>query len=417
MEGPAAVSTTTGAAPAAAAGMADLLYGEAETELRAAVRALLQDRSAWRDVLATTETPETYDAGLWRALAADVGCAGLLIPEGNGGAGASYREAAVVAEESGRAVAPVPYLGSAVVATTALLSAGDDQLLTALADGTATAALAIPFATAPGASPQPTVRLGAPGAAREADEQSGYRLSGTVAGIADALPADLLLVPADGVPYGLYAVRAADAGVSLAPVVSLDMTRQLADLTLEEVPGRRVASGEAAKRAVATALSAGAAVLASAQLGTAERCLEITVTYLKERRQFARPVGSFQALKHRVADLWVGVTQAPAAARYAAACLAAGDPDTLVAVALAKAACSDIAVRPAQECVQLHGGIGFTWEHPAHLYLKRAKSSSIGFGTPDRHRTALAGLVNSPPPPPSRAPHRLPSHHAPSPRH
>jgi alkylation response protein AidB-like acyl-CoA dehydrogenase len=404
MEGPATVSeprgtaTTTGAAPAAAAGMPDLLYGEAETELRAAVRALLQDRSAWRDVLARTETPETYDAGLWRALAADVGCAGLLIPEGNGGAGASYREAAVVAEEAGRAVAPVPYLGSAVVATTALLAAGDDQLLTALADGTATAVLAIPFAAAPGASQQPTVRLGAP-AAQVAAGEDGYRLSGTVTGVADALLADVVLVPADGVPYGLYAVRTAQPGVSLAPVVSLDMTRQLADLTFEEAPGRRVASGEAARKAVAAALAAGAAVLASELLGTAERCLEITVAYLKERRQFARPIGSFQALKHRVADLWVGVTQARAAARYAAACLAAGDPDAPVAVALAKAACSDIAVRAAQECVQLHGGIGFTWEHPAHLYLKRAKSSSIAFGTADRHRSSLARLANLPAPP------------------
>jgi alkylation response protein AidB-like acyl-CoA dehydrogenase len=392
------VSAPTGrgaaARPDVVGGMPDLLYGETETELRAAVRALLDDRAGWRDVLARTETPQTYDDGLWRVLAADVGCAGLLIPEGHGGAGASYREAAVVAEEAGRAVAPVPYLGSAVVATAALLAAGDDQLLTALSDGTVTAALAVPFATMPGSSPKPTVRLGAPGAARDAG--GGYWLSGTVTGVADALPADVLLVPSDGVPYGLYAVETAGAGVAQVPVVSLDMTRQLTDLTLEDVPGRRVASGEAAKRAVDAALAAGAGLLASELLGTAERCLEITVAYLKERRQFARPLGSFQALKHRVADLWVGVTQARAAARYAAACLAAGDPDAPVAVALAKAACSDIAVRAAQECVQLHGGIGFTWEHPAHLYLKRAKSSSIGFGTAGRHRASLAGMVNLP---------------------
>jgi alkylation response protein AidB-like acyl-CoA dehydrogenase len=181
-------------------------------------------------------------------------------------------------------------------------------------------------------------------------------------------------------------------------VVSLDMTRQLADVTFESVPARRIASGEAAHRAVARALDAGAAVLASEQLGAAERCLEITVAYLKERRQFGRQIGSFQALKHRVADLWVGVTQARAAARYAAACLAAGAADTPVAIALAKAACSDIAVRVAQESVQLHGGIGFTWEHPAHLYLKRAKSSSIGLGTADWHRASLAGLAGLDPP-------------------
>jgi alkylation response protein AidB-like acyl-CoA dehydrogenase len=402
---PAAEGTVTGAAaagppatvppagppadvPPAAAGLPDLLYGEAETELRAAVRALLADRCGWSDVLARTQTAETYDTGLWRVLAAELGCAGLLIPESSGGAGASYREAAVVAEETGRAVAPVPFLGSAVAATAALLAAGDDELLTALAAGTSTAVLAVPFAAAPGARPEPTVRLG--------PVDSGYRLTGTITGVADALPADVLLVPADGVPYGLYAVPAAEAGVSVAPVVSLDMTRQLADLTLADVPGRRIASGPAAEQAVASALAAGAAMLAAEQLGVAERCLEMTVAYLKERRQFGRQIGSFQALKHRVADLWVGVAQARAAARYAAACLAAGDPDTPVAIALAKAVCSDIAVRAAEECLQLHGGIGFTWEHPTHLYLKRAKSTSIGFGTADRHRASLAGLVDLP---------------------
>jgi alkylation response protein AidB-like acyl-CoA dehydrogenase len=377
----------------AAGGLPDLLYGEAETELRAAVRSLLQDRCGWADVLARTETAQTYDTGLWRVLAADLGCAGLLIPESSGGAGASYREAAVVAEETGRAVAPVPFLGSAVVATAALLAAGDEDLLTALAAGTTTVALGVPFQAPPGARPQPTVRLTAAG-------DSGYRLTGTVTAVADALPADVLLVPTDGVPYGLYAVAADAAGLSRAPAVSLDMTRQLADLTLADAPGRRIASGEAADRAVAAGLAAGAAMLAAEQLGLAERCLELTVAYLKERRQFGRQVGSFQALKHRVADVWVGVTQARAAARYAAACLATADPDTPVAIALAKAACSDIAVRAAEECLQLHGGIGFTWEHPTHLYLKRAKSSSIGFGTADRHRASLAGLVDLPGPRP-----------------
>jgi alkylation response protein AidB-like acyl-CoA dehydrogenase len=374
---------------AAAAGLPDLLYGETETELRAAVRSLLQDRCGWPEVLARTETAQTYDTGLWRVLAADLGCAGLLIPESSGGAGASYREAAVVAEETGRAVAPVPFLGSAVVATAALLAAGDEDLLAAMAAGTTTVALGVPFQVLPGARPEPTVRLTPAG-------DSGYHLTGTVPAVADALPAGVLLVPADGVPYGLYAVAADAPGVSLTPTVSLDMTRQLAELTLAGAPARRIASGEAADRAVAAALAAGAAMLASEQLGLAERCLEMTVAYLKERRQFGRQIGSFQALKHRAADLWVGVTQARAAARYAAACLAAGDPDSPVAVALAKAACSDIAVRAAQECLQLHGGIGFTWEHPTHLYLKRAKSSSIGFGTADRHRARLAELVDLP---------------------
>jgi alkylation response protein AidB-like acyl-CoA dehydrogenase len=375
----------------------DLLYTETETELRAAVRDLLADKAPWRDVLARTETAETYDTGLWRRLAAEVGVAGLLIPESLGGAGASYREAAVVAEEIGRAIAPVPFLGSAVVATTALLSGGDTELLTELASGAVTAALAVPFAAAPGKLPVPTVRLEGP---QPGDAAARYRLSGQVLGVADALPADVLLVPGDGVPYGLYAVRVRDVGVGTAPVVSLDQTRQLCDITFASAPATQVASGPKAEAAVAAALLAGAGVLASEQFGLAERALEITVAYVKERHQFARPVGGFQAIKHRLADLWVAVTQARAAARSAANGLVnASGTESELSVALAKAACSDTALKAAQEMIQLHGGIGFTWEHPAHLFLKRAKADSIGFGTADAHRASLARLANLPAPP------------------
>ena len=150
--------------------------------------------------------------------------------------------------------------------------------------------------------------------------------------------------------------------------------------------------------AVDAGLTAGAALLASEQLGVAEWCLDTTVAYLKERHQFARPIGSFQALKHRLADVWVDLTQVRAVARYAAACAADGDPDLPVAASLAQAFCSPAVVHAAEECVQLHGGIGFTWEHPAHLYLKRAKADAIGFGPADRHRAALAALVDLPGP-------------------
>jgi alkylation response protein AidB-like acyl-CoA dehydrogenase len=378
----------------------DLLYTEQESDLRAAVRALLEDRAGWRDVLARTETADTVDTGLWQTLAAQVGCAGLLVPEAKGGAGATYREAAVVAEELGRAVAPVPFLGSAVMATTALLSAGDDELLAEVASGAVTAALAVPFAAGAAGpqtslTPTPTVRVAGPA---RGDDPGSSRLSGTVAGVADALTADVLLVPADGVPYALYVVRADDPGLGRAPVVSLDMTRQLCDLSLEGVAARRIATGGDAAQAVVRALVAGAGIIASEQLGLAERCLELTVAYVKERRQFARPVGSFQAIKHRLADLWVAVIQARAAARYAAACLAPGDRDTALAVAMAKATCSEVAIKAAQETIQLHGGIGFTWEHPAHLYLKRAKADAIGLGTADAHRATVAKLAGLPAP-------------------
>jgi len=374
----------------------DLLYGETENELRAAVRSVLEDKAAWPDVLARTETAETYDSALWHTLAADIGLAGLLIPEAHGGAGASYREAAVVAEEIGRAIAPVPFLGSAVVATTALLSPGDAGLLAELASGAVTAALAVPFAAGPASLPAATVRIEA---SRPGDEAGTYRLSGQVPGVADALPAGLLLVPADGVPYGLYAVRVSGGGVGTTPVVSLDQTRQLADLTFDGALARQVAAGTQAEAAVRAALLAGAGVLASEQFGLADRALELTVAYVRERRQFARPVGGFQAIKHRLADLWVAVSQARAVARAAADRLSQqNEAETELTVALAKAVCSDTALKAAQEMVQLHGGIGFTWEHPAHLFLKRAKADSIGFGTADAHRASLARLANLPAP-------------------
>jgi alkylation response protein AidB-like acyl-CoA dehydrogenase len=241
-------------------------------------------------------------------------------------------------------------------------------------------------------------------AARPGDAADGVtRLRGTITAVADALLADVLLVPADGVPAALYVVETNAPGVHRTPVVSLDMTRQLCDITLDDVPARRVAGGADAEAAVTAGLNAGAAILAAEQLGLAQRCLDLTVAYVKERHQFARPVGSFQAVKHRLADVWTAITQARAASRYAAACLADGDPavagwDGPVAVALAKSACSEAAVLAAEECVQLHGGIGFTWEHPAHVYLKRAKASSVGFGSAGAHRSALAALVNLPAP-------------------
>ncbi len=382
-------------------GLPDLLYSEAERALADSLGSLLADRGGLDKTLARTESVETYDDALWHAVAAELGCAGLLIPERGGGAGASYREAASVAEALGAAVAPVPFLGSSVVATAALLSVAAsaptrvaDDLLRRMADGGVTSALATPFATPPGRGFPVSVRVAG---LRPGDSEAGVaRMRGMVSGVADALPAGVLLVPADGVPHALYLVEVSAPGVAKAPVVSLDMTRQLCDLSLDDAPGTLIASGAAASAALEAALTAGAGILAAEQVGVAQRCLDMTVAYTSERRQFARPVGSFQALKHRMADVWVAISQARAASRYAAACLATGDPDVKVAVAMAKAYCSEAAVLAAQECVQLHGGIGFTWEHPAHLYLKRAKADSIGFGTPDAHRAVLAALVNLP---------------------
>jgi alkylation response protein AidB-like acyl-CoA dehydrogenase len=348
-----------------------LVYSGVEEELRASVRKVLGDRSPWQQVLARVESDSPYDTGLWHTLAAEVGCAGLPVPQARGGAGASWREAAVVAEELGRAVAPVPHLGS-TLATAALLAVDDGDLLAKVASGNVVATLAVPLTGRP-------AEVGAGGGA----------LTGMVTSVADALPADVFLVPAAG---GLWEVAASRARVTA--VTSLDLTRPLADLSFESAPARQIAGGAAASGALSAALTAGCVLLASEQLGVAEWCLDTTVEYVKNRRQFGRPVGSFQAVKHRLAQLWVAVTQARAVARYAADCLAEGSPDTAVAASLAQAHCSPVAVRAAEECVQLHGGIGFTWEHPAHLYLKRAKSDAIALGTPARHREVLADLLN-----------------------
>ena len=433
----------------------DLLYSDTERDLSAALGDLLADRAVPAEIIARTERPDTCDTALWHTVAAEIGIAGLLIPEALGGAGASYRELAAAAEQFGAAVAPIPYLGSAAVATAALLSAarsaakdgparagagsgraGDEGglgsassgpaaaaraaqlraaartpgsdapagtrgtavspaagLLRQLADGSLTAALVVDAGLAPGATLPGAVRVTGRG-----DADGTVKLRGMVGAVADALPASALLVPAEGVPGALYLVEATAPGVHRTPVVSLDMTRQLCQVSFDDAQGRPVAIGAAAQEAVAAGLAAGAAILAAEQLGLAQRCLDMTVAYVKDRRQFARQVGSFQAVKHRLADLWTTIALARAASRYAAACLADGDPDAPVAVALAKSACSDAAVLAAQECVQLHGGIGFTWEHPAHLYLKRAKAASVAFGTPGAHRAALAGLVNLPAP-------------------
>ncbi|MEU6224941.1 acyl-CoA dehydrogenase family protein [Streptomyces sp. NPDC047042] len=351
----------------------DLLYSEEEDALRAAVRDLLADHCEAAGVIARVESDTPHDIPLWKALAEGMGLAGLLVPEALDGQGATHREVAVVLEELGRAVAPVPYLTSAVVATEALLECGADELLSQLASATTIGALAVPL-NVPAGSAYPVVRF----------EDGG--LHGELTGIADAAVADVLLVPADD--GGLYAVDAAAATVT--PQVSLDLTRPVAKVALDGAPCRLLGDAEPAVR---RALRAGAGLLASEQLGLAEWTLTETVRHLKERKQFNRPVGGFQALKHRLAQLWLEVVSLRAAARNAADALANG-VDADVAVAVAQAYAAPVAVRAAEEALQLHGGIGMTWEHPVHLYLKRAKADSIAYGTAGAHREALAELVD-----------------------
>lgn len=353
--------------------MTDLLYSQTEDDLRAAVRSLVTARGDTTALSARAEGGSPYEPRLWASLATEMGAAGLLVPEKLGGQGASHREAAVVLEELGRGVVAAPYLTSSVMATEVLLALDTHTeavatLLGELTEGTHTAVLAVPLSTAPdGPLPDGT---------------------GRVVGVADAANADTLLVLR---PDGLYAVETSRAGIE--PLTPLDLTRPLCAVTAAD-GGTLLTDAGRGEAAVRRGLLAGAGLLASEQLGLAEWCLEETVRHTRERHQFNRPVGSFQALKHRMAQLWLEVVSARAAARAAADTLATGSPEAALTVAVAQAYCSKVAVHAAEECVQLHGGIGMTWEHPAHLYLKRAKADEIALGTPGRHKEALAALVD-----------------------
>ena len=360
----------------------NLLDTEVEASLRSSVRDLLDARCDARDVAAAYDGDRSLTDTLWKAIAIELGLAELLVPEDRGGAGASAREAAVVLEELGRFVAPVPFLTSSVIATTVALDS-DSTLATALGAGERTAAVLVPFSASADSDLPPITR------------DAAGRLSGRVTSVAGALDADVLLAPvvtADGVE--VHEVPAAAATVT--PVVSLDMTRPLADVILAAAPATQLIDSDRGASAICRGFALGAALLPSEQAGVAAWCLQTTVDYLKMRRQFGRVVGGFQALKHRLADLFIEVESASAAARYAAGVWAAGADDAAIATAVAQSYCGEAAVHAAEEAIQLHGGIGMTWEHPAHLYLKRAKADQIGLGTPGHHRAVLSRLIDLP---------------------
>jgi alkylation response protein AidB-like acyl-CoA dehydrogenase len=270
-------------------------------------------------------------------------------------------------------------LSSSVLATVALLRAGDTETVSELAQGSVTAALVVPLSTAPG-DPVAGVSI------------DGDGLNGLVSSVAGASEADVLVVPVAGPDrLELHTVSSAAAGVEVAPLLALDMTRPLANVRFSAAVSSPVGPADGA---VDDALQTAAALLASEQLGLAQWCFDTTLAYAKQRKQFGRTIGSYQAIKHRLADLWFEVSSATAVARYAADTCARGDEDASIAAAIGQAYCSGIAVHAAEECVQLHGGIGMTWEYPAHLYLKRAKSDQLAFGSGYRHRARLAELAD-----------------------
>ncbi|WP_076820701.1 acyl-CoA dehydrogenase family protein [Pseudofrankia asymbiotica] len=367
-------------------GTASVSFSEEREQLRGVIREFLTDVSGEEAVRAAMVTPTGWDPAVWRGLAEDLGVLGLGIPEELGGVGYGFAEIGVVFEESGAALLCAPHLAT-VAAAQALLATGDAaaaaDLLPPVASGTV-ATLAV--AEADGRWEESSVTATAE---RGAD---GWRLTGTKMFVLDGTTAELVLVAArTGGGVSLFAVDGAADGLRRTGLATLDQTRRQARLDLAGVPGRLVGAQDAAWPAIERALRLSIVALAAEQVGGASRTLDMAVEYAKTRVQFGRPIGSFQAIKHRCADVLVEVESARSAA-YAAAEAAErpDDPELALVSSLAKAYCSDAYVHAAAENIQIHGGIGFTWEHPAHLYFKRAKSSRVLFGDPVHHRELLA---------------------------
>ncbi|MDR7303819.1 acyl-CoA dehydrogenase family protein [Haloactinomyces albus] len=358
-----------------------------QAELATMVRDLLRKRSDSAAVRTAVAQPKGYDESLWSVLCEQVGVAALAIPEKYGGAGFTLSETHVVLEELGAALTPSPLLGSAVLAAQAVLLSGDEttcaELLPGIASGKSVAALVW-------AGPDGSWSTGSlPVTAKQQD--GGWVLDGTGAFVLDGDHADVLLVLAsiDSRP-ALFRVDPAQHGVHRAPSPTMDQTLRLTVIDLDGAEATLVSAD--ADVFLPTLRDIACSAEAAMQVGAAQRCLDMTVAYTKERRQFGRPIGSFQALKHRMADMLVEVETARSAAWAAAQSAAQRDEDLPARAALAKAWCSEAFNTVAAETIQLHGGIAITWEHDAHLYFKRAHATAQLFGRPHEHRARLQDL-------------------------
>ncbi|MFC9502140.1 acyl-CoA dehydrogenase family protein [Streptomyces sp. NPDC057002] len=368
----------------------DFAFSDEQEELRRTVRTFLADTSPETEVRRLMETPEGFDRALWRRMGTELGLQGLAVPEEYGGAGCGPVEVGVVMEEMGRALLCAPFLSSAVLATTTLLRSADEDarkaLLPGLASGERVGTLALT---------EDSARWDAAGVRLTARENKGsWLLTGHKMFVLDGAAAEVVLTVAradDGI--GVFLVDGDAAGLTREPLPTMDPTRRQARLGYQGVRATRLRTHGDGWDLVAEVLDRAAVALAAEQVGVAHRVLDMAVEYAKTRHQFGRPIGSFQAVKHLLADVLLEVESARAAAHFALLA-AEGESSELPAVAsLAKAFCSDACLRATAENIQVHGGIGFTWEHPAHLYLKRAKTSQLLFGDPAYHRELLARRI------------------------
>ncbi|WP_327396276.1 acyl-CoA/acyl-ACP dehydrogenase [Streptomyces phaeochromogenes] len=391
----------------------DATFTAEQEEIRRTLRELLLKRCGPEEVRTAVQSEAGYDSALWETLAQQLGLPGLAFPEAYGGVGCSATELALASEELGRSLAPSPLLATAVLGAPLLLALGsEDQraaLLPRIASGELTAALAVP-----GASLTTALGLtgdnrgdwaggGRAGGVQARRTDGGWRLYGQADQVLDGHSAGLLLVAAHTGGFArsrtlLFLVRdslgrdgsGGSAGVTRVRLTSLDETRSQARIQLRDVEAELLGEEDESSDVAGALASVGdsaAAVLAAEAVGAADRVLERTVEYVKQREQFGRAIGSFQAVKHRLADLYVQVQAARSAAYYAAWATGAGE-ERVGGLALAQAL---EALRiTSSEAVQLHGGIGFTWEHEAHLYFKRAAGDELLFGPVHRLREHAA---------------------------
>jgi alkylation response protein AidB-like acyl-CoA dehydrogenase len=365
-------------------------FSDEQEELRKVVKDFLNAKSSEATVRELMETEAGYDPAVWSQMGDQMGLQGLIIPEEFGGSGYSYVELIVVLEEMGRRLLCAPYFSTVVLAANTLLSAGDDgakkDYLPGIASGQTIATLAFT---------EPNGKWDASGIEATATKDGdGYKISGTKSFVLDGHTASLILVAAltDG-NVSLFAVDGDASGLTRTPLSTMDQTRKQAKLDFDGVPARLIGTAGDGWNVLSRVLDLAAVGLAAEQVGGAQECLEMAVQYAKDRVQFGRPIGSFQAIKHKCADMLLEVESAKSAAYYAGWCASELNDELPSVASLAKSYCSEAYFHTTAENIQIHGGIGFTWEHPAHLYFKRAKSSELLFGDPTYHRELLAQRI------------------------
>jgi alkylation response protein AidB-like acyl-CoA dehydrogenase len=368
----------------------EITFSEERDELRRNVRRFMEDKSPVSEVRRLMETPEGYDPEVWAQMANQLGLQGLVVPEKFGGSGFGFEELAIVFEEMGRAILCAPFFSTVAVATSVLLSVNDESALTDYLPGIASGETIATLAHSEGAKGWELEGM-TTRASLSADQ---WTLTGTKSFVLDGAIANLILVAAEsGSGLSLFGVERGAPGLTVTPLSTLDTTRKQAQLEFVETPARLIGTEGGALEPLTRAFELASTALAAEVVGGAEKVLELSVEYAKNRFQYGRPIGSYQAIKHKCADMLVAVETAKSASYYARWAAAAESDELPVASSLAKAYCTEAYLRCAAQNIQIHGGIGFTWEHDAHLYFKRAKSSELLLGPPSYHRELLARYV------------------------